>query len=79
MQPRVTARIAAETGLLAEPGKLAAELRPPINADKGSALIALVATGKLTMVAYAGDDLGDIACTACCAKQAQAGWPGGDD
>jgi trehalose 6-phosphate phosphatase len=57
---RVTARIAAETGLRLEPGKLVEELRPPLDVDKGSAISALMASEKLTTVAYAGDDLGDI-------------------
>ena len=57
---RVTARIAAETGLRLEPGKLVEELRPPVDVDKGSAISALIATEKLTKIAYAGDDLGDI-------------------
>ncbi len=57
---RVTARIAAETGLRLEPGKLVEELRPPVDVDKGSAISALIATEKLTTIAYAGDDLGDI-------------------
>jgi trehalose 6-phosphate phosphatase len=57
---RVTAQVAADTGLRLEPGKLAAELRPPISVDKGSALVALLAEGELAAVAYAGDDLGDV-------------------
>ena len=57
---RVTARVAAETGLRLEPGKLVEELRPPIEVDKGSAISALLASRKLATVAYAGDDLGDI-------------------
>ena len=57
---RVTARIAAETGLRLEPGKLVEELRPPLDVDKGSAVSALMASEKLTTIAYAGDDLGDI-------------------
>jgi trehalose 6-phosphate phosphatase len=57
---RVTARIAAETGLRLEPGKLVEELRPPIDMDKGSAISAVLAAEKLTTIAYAGDDLGDI-------------------
>jgi trehalose 6-phosphate phosphatase len=56
----VTARIAAETGLRLEPGKLVEELRPPIDVDKGSAIVALLAGETLTTVGYAGDDLGDI-------------------
>jgi trehalose 6-phosphate phosphatase len=57
---RATARIAAETGLRAEPGKLVEELRPPIDIDKGSSVTALLAREQLSAVAYAGDDLGDI-------------------
>ena len=57
---RVAERVAAETGLRPEPGKLVEELRPPINLDKGSAVRSLVGSEKLTVVAYAGDDRGDI-------------------
>jgi trehalose 6-phosphate phosphatase len=57
----VTARVAAETGLRLEPGKLVEELRPPIAMDKGSAIARLMsARENLTLFAYAGDDLGDI-------------------
>jgi len=58
---RATARVAGQTGLRMEPGKLVEELRPPINVDKGSAISALLAAhGDLTAFAYAGDDVGDI-------------------
>jgi trehalose 6-phosphate phosphatase len=57
---RVTAEVAARTGLRLEPGKLVEELRPPIAMDKGAALSALLAATKLAMAAYAGDDLGDL-------------------
>ena len=57
---RVTERIAAETGLRLEPGKLVEELRPPIAVNKGSAVVTLLAGLELATVAYAGDDLGDI-------------------
>jgi trehalose 6-phosphate phosphatase len=57
---RVTARIAVETGLRLEPGKLVEELRPPIDVDKGTAVTALVSAQTYTAVAYAGDDLGDV-------------------
>ena len=57
---RVTAQLAEDTGLRAEPGKLVEELRPPIDVDKGSAIGALLAGEKLSAVAYAGDDLGDM-------------------
>ena len=54
------AKVAAQTGLRAEPGKLVEELRPPIDVDKGSAVAALIAAEQPGAVAYAGDDLGDI-------------------
>lgn len=57
---QVTARIATETGLRLEPGKLVEELRPPLDVDKGSAILALLATEKVATIAYAGDDLGDM-------------------
>jgi trehalose 6-phosphate phosphatase len=57
---RVTARIAAETGLRLEPGKLVEELRPPLDVDKGSAVSAVIASEKPATIAYAGDDVGDI-------------------
>jgi trehalose 6-phosphate phosphatase len=57
---RVTERLAAQTGLRLEPGKLVEELRPPVEVDKGSAVSALIASEKPATVAYAGDDLGDI-------------------
>ena len=58
---RAVAQVAAQTGLRAEPGKLVEELRPPIDVDKGSAVAALIAAARPAAVAYAGDDLGDIA------------------
>lgn len=57
---RVAGEIAATTGLRLEPGKLVEELRPPIDVDKGSAIVALLATERPKTIAYAGDDLGDI-------------------
>jgi trehalose 6-phosphate phosphatase len=57
---RATTRIAVETGLRLESGKLTEELLPPLQVDKGSALVMLLASKNLTTVAYAGDDVGDI-------------------
>jgi len=59
----VATRVAAETGLRLEPGKLVEELRPPIAMDKGTAVTRLLAqrtSGNLTTLAYVGDDLGDL-------------------
>jgi trehalose 6-phosphate phosphatase len=57
---RVTAQVAADTGLRIEPGKLVEEVRPPVDMDKGAAIRALLAESALKTAAYAGDDLGDI-------------------
>jgi trehalose 6-phosphate phosphatase len=54
------ARVAAQTGLQLEPGKLVQELRPPLSVDKGTALRRLISERQLSKVAYAGDDLGDL-------------------
>lgn len=57
-------RLAADTGLHAEPGKLVAELRPPVAWDKGAAVEALLAELDAGLdaatVAYIGDDRGDL-------------------
>lgn len=49
---------AASGELAVEDGKMVVELRPPVQADKGTAVAAL-ADGYAD-VAYAGDDLGDL-------------------
>lgn len=53
--------VAADTGLASEPGKLVAELRPPVDWDKGAAVRALADELDLRTVAYVGDDRGDLA------------------
>ena len=57
---QVAAEVAADTGLASEPGKFVAELRPPVDWDKGSAVGALVAEHALDMIVYVGDDRGDL-------------------
>ena len=54
------ALLAAEHGLILEPGRLVLEMRPP-GMDKGQALLLLVAERRVSTVVYAGDDLGDLA------------------
>jgi trehalose 6-phosphate phosphatase len=49
---------AAETGLVAHPGKMSMELRPPVGTDKGT-VVADLADG-LSALCYFGDDIGDI-------------------
>lgn len=46
------------TGLVAHPGKMSVELRPPVPSDKGTVVTAL-AEG-LSAVCYVGDDTGDL-------------------
>jgi trehalose 6-phosphate phosphatase len=52
--------LAARHGLMLEPGRLVLELRPP-GPDKGSTLTAVVRRRGARVVAYVGDDLGDLA------------------
>ena len=52
--------LAGETGLVVEPGRMVLELRPH-GADKGEALRSLVEALQPSVVAFLGDDLGDLA------------------
>ncbi|MGI8756273.1 MAG: trehalose-phosphatase [Acidimicrobiales bacterium] len=53
--------VAAATGLVARLAKMSVELHPPVEADKGTALRALVDQAvDAVAVLYAGDDLGDL-------------------
>ncbi|WP_248960789.1 trehalose-phosphatase [Sphaerisporangium perillae] len=54
------AKLAAETGMLVELGRLVLELRPA-GMDKGHALRAFLAEREARSVLFAGDDLGDLA------------------
>ncbi|MGY1436434.1 trehalose-phosphatase [Streptomyces reniochalinae] len=51
--------LAERHGLMVEPGRMVLELRPP-GADKGAALADYVREKRAGVVAYAGDDLGDL-------------------
>jgi trehalose 6-phosphate phosphatase len=53
------AKLAAETGLVVEPGRLVLEMRPS-GGDKGTALREYVHDRGARCVAFAGDDLGDL-------------------
>ncbi|MFB8089114.1 trehalose-phosphatase [Streptomyces sp. col6] len=59
--------LAAEHGLIVEPGRLVLELRPP-GMDKGVALTEYVREIGAGSVLYAGDDLGDLAAYAAVEK-----------
>lgn len=49
---------AAATGLIAHPGRQSIELRPPVDADKGTVVAELAA--DLSAVCFFGDDRGDL-------------------
>lgn len=61
-QEAATAAYAADeahrSGLVARPARMSWELHPPIEVDKGTAVLDLV--GDLRAVAFAGDDVGDL-------------------
>ena len=61
----------ARSGLVAQPGRLALELRPPIDTDKGTVVRRLAAGHRL--LACFGDDLGDLAAFAALDELAAAG------
>lgn len=50
---------AAEHGLMAQPGRMVLELRPPVHGDKGDVL--REQSADLRAAWYFGDDLGDLA------------------
>lgn len=68
--------LARRHALVAEPGRLVLELRPP-GVDKGAALAAFVRDVGAHTVLYAGDDLGDLAAFAAVRElRQQHGVPG---
>jgi trehalose 6-phosphate phosphatase len=62
---------AARTGLLVQPGRMAVELRPPAHADKGTVVERLA--GRFPVVAYVGDDVGDVPAFAALGAMAAEG------
>ena len=67
--------LAAETGLVVEPGRLVLELRPP-GADKGAAVRSLVESAPTSAVVFVGDDLGDLPAFEEVARLRAEGLPG---
>ncbi|WP_279197976.1 trehalose-phosphatase [Kitasatospora aureofaciens] len=67
--------LAAEYGLVVEPGRLVLELRPP-GVDKGAALTGFLRERGARSVLYAGDDLGDVAAFAAVEKLRGQGLSG---
>jgi trehalose 6-phosphate phosphatase len=61
LEPEVRAWAQVEgrrSGLVARPARMSVELHPPIDADKGSALLEV--TEGLAAVCFIGDDVGDL-------------------
>ncbi|MFI9332308.1 trehalose-phosphatase [Kitasatospora sp. NPDC052868] len=67
--------LAAEHGLVVEPGRLVLELRPP-GVDKGAALTGFLREREARAVLYAGDDLGDVPAFAAVEKLRGEGLAG---
>jgi trehalose 6-phosphate phosphatase len=67
--------LAAETGLVVEPGRMVLELRPA-GADKGAALRSFVDELQPSSAMFVGDDLGDLAAFDCLDQLRADGLPG---
>jgi trehalose 6-phosphate phosphatase len=67
--------LAERLGLVAEPGRMVIELRPP-GADKGTALTGLVTERAADAVLFCGDDLGDLPAFAAIRALRADGIPG---
>ncbi|MFE9405957.1 trehalose-phosphatase [Streptomyces sp. NPDC006530] len=67
--------LAAQHGLVIEPGRMVLELRPP-GMDKGVALTAYLREVGAESVLYAGDDLGDLPAFGAVEKLRSDGVPG---
>ena len=63
---RFAARQAAERAVVAHPGKMSVELRPPVATDKGTVVAELSA--GLRAVCFIGDDVGDLPAFAALAR-----------
>jgi trehalose 6-phosphate phosphatase len=57
--PDGVAAIAVAHGLVAWPARMACELRPPVEVDKGTAVAQLLGEREVEVAAFAGDDDGD--------------------
>ena len=67
--------LARELGLVLEPGRFVLELRPE-GGDKGDAVRTLVAERSASVVAFVGDDLGDVAAFDAIDRLREQGTPG---
>ena len=62
---------AARTGLMLQPGRMAIELRPPVDLDKGRVVERLAQ--RCTAACFVGDDLGDLVAFAALDRLAAQG------
>jgi trehalose 6-phosphate phosphatase len=69
------ARLAADTGLTVEPGRMVLELRPP-GMDKGQALKQVAADRDAAAIMFCGDDLGDLLAFRAVRDMRASGVPG---
>jgi len=67
--------LAAQEGLLAQPGRLVIELRPG-GVDKGKALKSYISERASRLVLFCGDDIGDVPAFQAVAELRQDGMPG---
>lgn len=52
--------VAGQTGLVVHAAKASAELRPPVERDKGTVVTELAAGAQAEAVCFCGDDVGDL-------------------
>jgi trehalose 6-phosphate phosphatase len=64
-------QMAAETGLALHPARRSFELRPPLDIDKGTAVVSLSA--GLSALCFVGDDRGDLAAFGALDQLSRAG------
>jgi trehalose 6-phosphate phosphatase len=69
------ARLADQTGLAVEPGRLVIELRSP-GSDKGQAIRELTAQRSAAAIMFCGDDLGDLPAFSAVRELRAEGTPG---
>jgi trehalose 6-phosphate phosphatase len=62
---------AEATGLVAHPGRMSVELRPPVDTDKGTVVTELA--DGLDAVCYLGDDRGDLPAFAALSRISESG------
>ncbi len=77
--PAAVLELAHRHGLRAEPARMAYELRAPLDVDKGDGVRRLVRGRALEVLAFAGDDRGDLAAFDALDTLGGSGGSGGSD